>query len=104
VLKKLLSPGREKALVSLDERLLGPTSNAVERENWRYRKMQKTVYRVRARRRIEGRLALDLLREGGSGPRPDQDDQDLARGESGLIRSPSFLATASDCRTVLFLG
>jgi hypothetical protein len=64
VLKKLLSPGREKALVSLDERLLGPTSNAVERGNRRYRKMQKTVYRVRARRRIEGRLALDLLREG----------------------------------------
>ncbi|HMB08025.1 MAG TPA: hypothetical protein VKP69_30390 [Isosphaeraceae bacterium] len=64
MLKKLLSPGREKALVSLDERLLDPTSNAVERGNRRYRKMQKTVYRVRARRRIEGRLALDLLREG----------------------------------------
>ena len=63
VLKKLRAPGLEKALVFLDERLLGPTSNAVERGNRRYRKMQKTVYRVRTKRAIEGRLALDLLRE-----------------------------------------
>ncbi len=63
VLKKLLAPGLEKALVFLDERLLGATSNAVERGNRRYRKMQKTVYRVRTQRAIEGRLALDLLRE-----------------------------------------
>ena len=41
----------------------GATSNAVERGNRRYRKMQKTVYRVRTQRAIEGRLALDLLRE-----------------------------------------
>jgi hypothetical protein len=63
VLKKLLAPGLEKSLVFLDERLLGATSNAVERGNRRYRKMQKTVYRVRTRRGIEGRLALDLQRE-----------------------------------------
>ena len=63
VLKKLLAPGLEKALVFLDERLLVATSNAVERGNRRYRKMQKTVYRVRTQRAIEGRLALDLLRE-----------------------------------------
>src|SRR3954469_22025442 len=62
-LKKLLAPGLEKALVFLDEKLLGSTSNAVERGNRRYRKMQKTVYRVRTRRSIEERLALDLLRE-----------------------------------------
>ena len=55
--------GLEKALVFLDERHLGATSNAVERGNRRYRKMQKTVYRVRTRRAIEGRLALDLQRE-----------------------------------------
>jgi hypothetical protein len=63
VLKKLLSPGLEKALVFLDERLMGATSNAVERGNRRYRKMQKTVYRVRTQKAIEGRLALDLLRD-----------------------------------------
>ncbi len=63
VLKKLMSPGLEKALVFLDERLLGATSNAVERGNRRYRKMQKTVYRVRTKEAIEGRLALDLLRD-----------------------------------------
>lgn len=63
VLKKLRSPGLEKALVFLDERLLGATSNAVERGNRRYRKMQKSVYRVRTKRAIEGRLGLDLQRE-----------------------------------------
>ena len=41
VLKKLLAPRSEKALVFLDKRLLGTTSNAVERGNRRYRKMQK---------------------------------------------------------------
>ena len=63
VLKKLLSPGLEKALVFLDEQLLGTTSNAVERGNRRYRKMQKSVYRVRTQRSIESRLALDFQRE-----------------------------------------
>jgi hypothetical protein len=62
-LKKLFSPGLEKALVFLDEKLLGATSNAVERGNRRYRKMQKTVYRVRTQTSIHARLALDLLRE-----------------------------------------
>ena len=55
--------GLEKAMVFLDEKLLGSTSNAVERGNRRYRKMQKSVYRVRTRRAIEVRLALDLIRE-----------------------------------------
>ena len=63
VLKKLFLPSLEKALVFLDETLLGATSNAVERGNRRYRKMQKTVYRVRTQRAIEARLALDLVRE-----------------------------------------
>jgi hypothetical protein len=63
VLKKLFLPGLEKALVFLDETLLGATSNAVERGNRRYRKMQKTVYRVRTQRSIEVRVAMDLLRE-----------------------------------------
>jgi Transposase len=71
VLKKLLSPGLEKALVFLDERLLGATSNAVERGNRRYRKMQKTVYRVRTLKAIEGRLGLDLLRESQARGRAD---------------------------------
>jgi hypothetical protein len=39
------------------------TSNAVERGNRRYRKMQASIYRVRTQARIEGRLALDLLRD-----------------------------------------
>ena len=85
VLKKLFLPGLEKALVFLDEKLLGATSNAVERGNRRYRKMQKTVYRVRTQRSIEARLALDLLRERHS-PKPSRDDQDPPQGESGMIQ------------------
>ena len=69
VLKKLFAPGLEKALVFLDEKLLGATSNAVERGNRRYRKMQKTVYRVRTQRTIDGRLSLDLMRERQAGDR-----------------------------------
>ncbi len=75
VLKKLMSPGLEKALVFLDERLIGTTSNAVERGNRRYRKMQKTVYRVRTQKAIEGRFALDLLRES------------QAQGRAGTIKA-----------------
>jgi hypothetical protein len=60
---KLRSPGREKAWVFLDERLRGATSHAVERGNRRSRTMPKTVDRVRTKRAIEGRLALDFPRE-----------------------------------------
>jgi hypothetical protein len=62
-LDKLKSPNLEKALTFLDEKLLGATSNAVERSNRRVRKMQKTVYRVRTKTALEGRLALDLQRD-----------------------------------------
>ena len=41
-LKALFSPNLEKALTFLDDRLLPATSNAVERGNRRYRKMQKS--------------------------------------------------------------
>ena len=85
VLKKLLAPGLEKALVFLDERLLGATSNAVDRGNRRYRKMQKTVYRVRTQRAIEGRLA-HAPAAGTARPRPGSDHQDSAQGEGGMMR------------------
>jgi hypothetical protein len=69
VLKGLFSANVEKALTFLDDRLLGATSNAVERGNRRYRKMQKTVYRVRTYDHIVDRLALDLFREAAAQPR-----------------------------------
>ena len=50
-LKKLFAPTLEKALTFLDNTLLPSTSNAVERGNRRYRKMQHNVYRVRTQRR-----------------------------------------------------
>jgi hypothetical protein len=62
-LKKLFSPTLEKALTFLDDKLLPSTSNAVERGNRRYRKMQKSVYRVRTHAQIRARLALDMWRE-----------------------------------------
>jgi phage tail protein X len=62
-LKKLFAPTLEKALTFLDDKLLPSTSNAVERGNRRYRKMQKSVYRVRTQAQIRARLALDMWRE-----------------------------------------
>ena len=63
LLSALNGPCIEKSLVFLDHPRLPSTSNAVERSNRRHRKMQKSVYRVRVRRQIERRVALDLLRE-----------------------------------------
>jgi hypothetical protein len=62
-LKKLFAPTLEKALTFLDDKLLPSTSNAVERGNRRYRKMQQSVYRVRTQAHIRARLALDMWRE-----------------------------------------
>ena len=62
-LKKLFAPTLDKALTFLDDTLLPSTSNAVERGNRRYRKMQSHVYRVRTQGQISARLALDMWRE-----------------------------------------
>jgi hypothetical protein len=62
-LKKLFAPTLEKALTFLDDTLLPSTSKAVERGNRRYRKRQKSVYRVRTQAQIRARLALDMWRE-----------------------------------------
>jgi hypothetical protein len=62
-LKKLFAPTLDKALTFLDDKLLPSTSNAVERGNRRYRKMPKSVYRVRTQAQIRARLALDMWRE-----------------------------------------
>jgi len=62
-LNKVFSANLEKALTFLDDKLLPATSNAVERGNRRHRKMQKSVYRVRSKGCLEGRIALDMIRE-----------------------------------------
>jgi hypothetical protein len=62
-LSKLFVPSLEKALVFLDDKLLGATSNAVERSNRRFRKAQRSIYSVRTKCHIEQRLALDMHRE-----------------------------------------
>jgi len=62
-LNKVFSANLEKALTFLDDKWLPATSNAVERGNRRHRKMQKSVYRVRNKGCLEGRIALDMIRE-----------------------------------------
>ncbi|MBI5877288.1 MAG: transposase [Chloroflexi bacterium] len=69
VLKGLFAAPIEKALTFLDDRLMGATSNAVERSNRRFRKMQQTVYRVRTAAHVRARIALDLFREADAPPR-----------------------------------
>jgi len=63
VLKKIESPVVDRSLVFLEDKKLPSTSNAVERGNRRFRKMQKTVYRVRVIDRIRERIALDMFRD-----------------------------------------
>ena len=62
-LKELFAPTLDKALTCLDDTLRPSTSNAVERGNRHYRKMHKSVYRVRTQAQIRARLALDRWRE-----------------------------------------
>jgi Transposase len=62
-LEKLYTPNLEKALTYLDDKQLPGTSNAVERGNRRYRKVQRSVYSVRTAEHIRQRIALDMHRE-----------------------------------------
>src|SRR5712671_4309246 len=82
-LKKVFSPNLEKALTFLDDKLLPATSNAVERGNRRHRKMQKSVYRVRSKVCLEGRIALDMIRESRAEGR-DQTTQALHQARRGF--------------------
>jgi hypothetical protein len=68
---ELFSPNLEQALTSLDDKCLPAMSNAVERGNRRYRKMQKTVYSVRTQPSIRARIALDMLRDASAKRRAD---------------------------------
>lgn len=63
VLSKIQAPNIEKALTFLDDKMLEPTSNSVERANRRHRKMQKSIYRVRTKTSLTFRIALDMFRD-----------------------------------------
>jgi hypothetical protein len=80
-LDKLKSPTLEKALEFLDDKLLGATSNAVERANRRFRKAQKSIYSVRTKEHVEQRLALDMYREQRN-PKRQQTTKTLHRARS----------------------
>ena len=78
----MFGPTLEKALVFLDDKLLPSTSNAVERDNRRHRKMQKAACRVRRTQpNLERRMAMDLLREMNGAGR-ERARQTLHRGRS----------------------
>jgi hypothetical protein len=62
-LNKLKGPVREKAREFLGDKLLGATSNAVERANRRFRKARGSISSVRAKGHLEQRLALGRHRE-----------------------------------------
>jgi hypothetical protein len=81
-LNKVFSPTLDKALTFLDDKLLPATSNAVERSNRRHRKMQKSVYRVRSKVCLEGRIALDMIRESRAENR-DQTTETLHKARRG---------------------
>ena len=80
-LNKLNSPNLEKALEFLDDKLLGSTSNAVERANRRFRKAQKSIYSVRTKAHLEERIALDMHREQRA-PQRQQTTKALHRSRS----------------------
>ena len=65
--------------------------------------MQKTVYRMRTQRSIEGRLALDLLRESQAQGRAGT-TQALHKARVGMISSPGFLAAVSKFALILRLA
>jgi hypothetical protein len=92
-LKKVFSPNLEKALIFLDDKLLPATSNTVERGNRRHRKMQKSIYRVRKQSCLEGRIALDMIRESQAEARA-QTTETLHRARRGCTWFRS-LATVS---------
>ena len=80
-LSKLKSPNLEKALEFLDDKLLGATSNAVERANRRFRKAQRSIYCARTKEHLEQRLALDMYRE-QQAPKRQQTAKTLHRARS----------------------
>jgi hypothetical protein len=63
VLKKIESPTLARSFEFLEDKKLPSTSNSVERGNRRFRKMQKTVYRVRSFENIRRRISLDMVRD-----------------------------------------
>ena len=93
-LNKLNSPNLEKALEFLDDKLLGSTSNAVERGNRRFRKAQKSIYSVRTKCHLEERIALDMHREQRS-PQRQPGRLGHVDGAFGYLRAHAAVVSAA---------
>lgn len=61
--RELASPNLGKALEFLEDPNLAATNNAVERENRRHRKRQKTIYRARTRETIAARIRFSMVHD-----------------------------------------
>jgi IS1 family transposase len=61
--REIASPNLDKALEFLDDPNLPATNNAVERENRRHRKRQKTIYRARTRETIATRIRFSMVHD-----------------------------------------
>jgi IS1 family transposase len=59
--RQIGSPNLEKSLEFLDDPQLAATNNAVERENRRHRKRQKSIYRARTRETIAARIRFSMM-------------------------------------------
>lgn len=76
--RRMASPNLDKALEFLEDPDLAPTNNAVERENRRHRKRQKTIYRARTRQTIAARIRFSMVHDlppASSDPNKDQQTQ-----------------------------
>ena len=94
-LKKVFSPHLEKALTSSRRHIVARDLHAVERGNRRHRKMQKSVYRVRSKLCLEGRIALDMLRESRAEGR-DQTTRALRQARRGYTWHTVIFTTVSE--------
>ena len=91
-LKKLFSPTLEKALTFLDDKLLPSTSNAVERGNRRYRKMQKRSTGYGRKRRSVPALRWIC----GVKPKPKAGNKPLHHSIGPWLDKPGSFATVSE--------
>jgi IS1 family transposase len=82
--RELASPNLSKALEFLDDPNLAATNNAVERENRRHRKRQKTIYRARTRETIAARIRFSMVHDVHPVPlNPGKDQQTQHKRRAG---------------------
>lgn len=103
-LSKLFSSNLENTLAFLEEKLLPATSNAVERNNRRHRKMQKTIYRAGTQAHIKARIAVDMFRDAHAAGRGETTHSLSLHYARAGWKKPHIVATVSHFRALLAGG